>query len=559
MDIGPGDEVIVPSYTFIASIGSIVYSGATPVLAEVDRSLTLDPKDVEARITERTRAIMAVHMLGAPCDMDALMAIANRHDLAIIEDTAQACGATYRGQSLGTIGDIGTFSLNPFKVITSGEGGLVLTGDEELYKRAYAFQDQGWSPLRADRDDTDGHVMFGLNLRMAELAAAVGTAQLDKLETVLNQVRSAKLRLADLIDDIPGLSRRILHDTEGECGTLLIYQLDDIGAAKDLATTLGSKTMIESGRHYYGNMPQLAGSQTPAPLPSGVHQVMMLPTTEPAACRKPTTCWRAVSPCQSESRTATWAPGSVSRPEVRQTRSPTSPRSSTKRLRRFWADRTWPAHARPAGRAWAAHPRNERDSARTVRPSSRRRAAAVPSRSDAGHPRAQARQSLPRPTRSRRELVITYKHGHYEGERAVTFRSHWGQAQNRLSSTAERMRHLRLDGHEVQSHAERASRATTWHRPELAARSTTGTMIARTTRLLSARSSRAQAARIAPQRATAITTGSTSTSSHRRASTPSISAWVRGPASNNKATSCVRAARLLGGAISVRSPGGSRG
>lgn len=113
MDIGPGDEVIVPSYTFIASIGSIVYSGATPVLAEVDRSLTLDPKDVEARITERTRAIMAVHMLGAPCDMDALMAIANRHDLAIIEDTAQACGATYRGQSLGTIGDIGTFSLNP--------------------------------------------------------------------------------------------------------------------------------------------------------------------------------------------------------------------------------------------------------------------------------------------------------------------------------------------------------------------------------------------------------------------------------------------------------------
>lgn len=259
LDIGPGDEVIVPGYTFIASIGSIVYSGATPVLAEVDRSLTLDPHDVETRITGQTRAIMAVHMLGAPCDMDALTAIANRHHLAIIEDTAQACGASYHGRSLGTIGDIGAFSLNPFKVITSGEGGLVVTSEEDLYRRAYAFQDQGWSPLRADRDDTDGHVMFGLNLRMAELAAAVGVAQLDKLKTVLTEVRSAKYRLAELITERPGLSRRTLHDSEGECATLLVYQLDDVEAARDLAAALGGKTMIESGRHYYGNMPQLAG------------------------------------------------------------------------------------------------------------------------------------------------------------------------------------------------------------------------------------------------------------------------------------------------------------
>ncbi|WP_328687620.1 DegT/DnrJ/EryC1/StrS family aminotransferase [Streptomyces phaeochromogenes] len=259
LDIGPGDEVIVPGYTFIASLGSIVYSGATPVLAEVDTSLTLDPQDVENRITARTRAIMAVHMLGAPCDMDALTAIANRHGLAIIEDTAQACGATYRGQRLGAIADIGAFSLNPFKVITSGEGGLVLTSDERLYKRAYAFQDQGWSPLRADRDQSDGDILFGLNLRMAELAAAVGIAQLDKLDTVLGQVRSAKQHLASLIPTMPGLSRRTLHDAQGECGTLLIYVLDDPAAATELAAALDSKTMINSGRHYYANMPQLAG------------------------------------------------------------------------------------------------------------------------------------------------------------------------------------------------------------------------------------------------------------------------------------------------------------
>ncbi|MFD9737665.1 DegT/DnrJ/EryC1/StrS family aminotransferase [Umezawaea sp. NPDC059074] len=256
LGVGPGDEVIVPGYTFVASIGSIIYSGATPVLAEVDDSLTLDPVDVEAKITPNTRAIMAVHMLGAPCDLAALRDVADRHGLALIEDVAQACGASYRGRRLGTHGEVGAFSLNPFKVITSGEGGFVLTDDAHLYQRGYSFQDQGWFPLRTDTGE--GDVLFGLNLRMPELSGAVACAQLAKLDAVLNAARRVKAELAGAIPLPDGVHRRTLHDAKGECGTLLVYVFDRAADAAAVAAALGTKTMRESGRHYYANMPQLA-------------------------------------------------------------------------------------------------------------------------------------------------------------------------------------------------------------------------------------------------------------------------------------------------------------
>ncbi|MFF8907986.1 DegT/DnrJ/EryC1/StrS family aminotransferase [Streptomyces olivaceoviridis] len=265
--VGPGDEVIVPGYTFIASIGSIVYSGATPVLAEIDESLTLDPRDVEAKITPNTKAIMAVHMLGAPCDLAALREIARRHDLAIVEDVAQACGGSYHGRRLGTHGTVGAFSLNPFKVITSGEGGFVLTSDAHLYQRGYSFQDQGWFPLRTDTGD--GDILFGLNLRMPELSGAVACAQLDKLDEVLAATRSVKHAVAARIPARDGVRRRTLHDREGECGTLLIHIFDHPADATSVADALGTKTMLNSGRHYYGNMPQLAAltESTASPAP----------------------------------------------------------------------------------------------------------------------------------------------------------------------------------------------------------------------------------------------------------------------------------------------------
>ena len=132
LGIGAGDEVIVPGYTFIASMSAIILSNAIPVLAEIDESLTLDPSDVEKRITPRTRAIMPVHMLGNPCDMDRIMAIAKKHDLFVIEDCCQAVGATYHGRKVGTFGDIAAYSLNVFKTITAGDGGVIATSNPGL-------------------------------------------------------------------------------------------------------------------------------------------------------------------------------------------------------------------------------------------------------------------------------------------------------------------------------------------------------------------------------------------------------------------------------------------
>jgi dTDP-4-amino-4,6-dideoxygalactose transaminase len=148
LGIGPGDEVIVPGYTFIASISSIIFARAIPILAEVDETLNLDPEDVRQKITPRTKAIMLVHMLGNPGRIDEIKKIADDHKLFLIEDCAQALGATYKGKPVGSYGQIGTFSFNFYKTITAGEGGMVTTSDEALYKRAFAIHDQGHLPLR---------------------------------------------------------------------------------------------------------------------------------------------------------------------------------------------------------------------------------------------------------------------------------------------------------------------------------------------------------------------------------------------------------------------------
>ena len=141
LGVGPGDEVIVPAYTWIASAAAVLTVGAIPVIAEVDSSLTLDPEDVRARITPYTKAIMPVHMRGAPCDMKSILEIAREYGLKVLEDTAQADGASYGGRKLGSMGDAGCFSLQFNKIITSGEGGMVVTGDEEVWRRALMFHD----------------------------------------------------------------------------------------------------------------------------------------------------------------------------------------------------------------------------------------------------------------------------------------------------------------------------------------------------------------------------------------------------------------------------------
>jgi dTDP-4-amino-4,6-dideoxygalactose transaminase len=261
LGIGPGDEVIVPGFTYVASISSIVYAGATPVLAEIDDTFTLDPADVEARITPRTRAIMVVHMLGGTGQLDELVAIAERHGLALIEDCAQAFGATYQGQRVGGIGTIGTFSFNEYKTITCGDGGMIATNDTELYERAFAMHDQGHAPYRLEAKYAP-RPFLGLNFRTTELSSAVLLAQLPKSERIVAHLRANKAIVKDALAGIPGIAFRRLVDREGDIATHLVVTLPTADVARAVAAELGSCQLSESGWHVYSHMNHLLDQRT---------------------------------------------------------------------------------------------------------------------------------------------------------------------------------------------------------------------------------------------------------------------------------------------------------
>ena len=259
--IGPGDEVIVPGYTFIASMSSVIFCNAVPVLAEVDSSLTLDPDDVEARITPYTRAILAVHMIGNPCDLDRLGRIAKKHKLLLIEDAAQAFGGIYRGKRLGTIGQIGTYSFNIFKTINAGDGGMVVTDDEDLYQKAFGYHDQGHLPLRMGVE-VGKRSVIGQNFRMTELSAAVLLAQFRKLDRLIARLTALKSRFKKQIQGLKGVEFRKLNDAEGECHTLCTVFLPDRKSADAAAEKLGTTTVAHSGWHVYNNMENILGMKT---------------------------------------------------------------------------------------------------------------------------------------------------------------------------------------------------------------------------------------------------------------------------------------------------------
>lgn len=261
LGIGPGDEVLVPGYTYVASISSIIYARATPVLVEIDESLTIDPDDLERKITKKTKAIMVVHMLGNPAAMDAICDIAKRNNLYIIEDGCQAAGASYGGKKVGSFGSTGAFSLNRYKNIAAGDGGVIVTDDEELYKRLFAIHDQGHTPNRIGKDATGS--LVGLNFKMNELTGAVALAQLRKLDIMLNILRHKKAQLKTIIGEIPGAQYRRINDPDGECATLLTIVFDDKRRAEEVAKELGTRTLINSGWHVYRNMNQIVEHKTP--------------------------------------------------------------------------------------------------------------------------------------------------------------------------------------------------------------------------------------------------------------------------------------------------------
>jgi len=260
LGIGPGDEVIVTGFTYIASMAAIVFAGAVPVLADIDDSLNMDPEDVRKKITPRTKALLPVHMLGNQADMDSIMSIAKEHNLYVIEDCCQACGASYKGKKLGSIGNIAAFSLNMYKTITAGDGGVVVTNDFNLYQRAFGFHDQGHTPNRLTIEIGKRNFV-GLNLRVNELTGAVALAQTRKLPYIISTLRRNKKRFKDQLTGLSGFKFRKINDPEGETATLLVLIFDTVDLANRFCDETGSTPVATSGWHVYSNMEQILGKK----------------------------------------------------------------------------------------------------------------------------------------------------------------------------------------------------------------------------------------------------------------------------------------------------------
>ncbi|MFV2061969.1 MAG: DegT/DnrJ/EryC1/StrS family aminotransferase [Chloroflexota bacterium] len=238
--IGPGDQVIVPSYTWVSTAAAVLAVGAVPVLAEVDDSLTIDVHDAETLINGRTRAIIPVHMRGASADMAAVLRLAQQYDLVVIEDAAQAMGGRFGTQRLGSIGHIGCFSLQYNKIITCGEGGVVLTNDSGLHERALMYHDVAAS----QRIDTAGTPTFyGITCRMSELQGAVAGVQLDRLDAIIAACRANRSRIIDMVRDQADrkdVRVRASHDEAGDTAIALILLLPDVRRARALVNALRS-------------------------------------------------------------------------------------------------------------------------------------------------------------------------------------------------------------------------------------------------------------------------------------------------------------------------------
>jgi 8-amino-3,8-dideoxy-alpha-D-manno-octulosonate transaminase len=273
--VGPGDEVIVNGYTFFASCAAIVAAKAIPVICEADESLTMDPDDLEKKITPSTKAVLAVHMRGAPCDMDRIVAICAKHNLKLIEDVAQACGGSYKGKALGTFGDVGCFSFQYHKIITAGEGGMCVTNDDRLYDRLMGYHDTAacWRPDRFGGERYAGELFCGVNYRMSELTAAVMLAQFGKLDSLLAGMRRNKNRIKEQIRNLPGITFRKLHDAAGDVAICLIFMLDDLAKAQPFAEALQAEGIAAAGIfdkgipdwHIYSHWKHIINKATPTP------------------------------------------------------------------------------------------------------------------------------------------------------------------------------------------------------------------------------------------------------------------------------------------------------
>lgn len=252
LGIGYGDEIIMPSFTFVASFEAVLSVGAIPVLVDVDDTLTLDPAAVKAAITPQTKCIMPVHMCGSMADLDALQAICKEHNLILLEDACQSIGASYKGKMLGTIGQAGTFSFDFVKTITCAEGGVVMTNDKTVYENCDGYTDHGHDHKGVDRG-ADLHPFIGYNFRISELNAAVGVAQIKKLPQFLATQKRNHQQLKTILAEVPEVSFRRIPDPEGDSCTFLSWFLPTEAITRAVVAELKEQGVLAGNFYWFDN------------------------------------------------------------------------------------------------------------------------------------------------------------------------------------------------------------------------------------------------------------------------------------------------------------------
>jgi len=267
LDVGPGDEVIVPAFTFIATYESVLEVGAIPVMADIDDSLNLDPRKISARVTPLTKAVIPVHMCGAPARIEEIVDTAKKHDLIVLEDNAQSFGGSVNGKKLGTFGDMSILSFDYYKTMTTGEGGMVITDSKELYDRSDWYHDHGHDHNPAVGRAQEGRSFLGFNFRMNELQGAIGLAQFRKLDHIISEQRKNKAAIRDELATVKDVGFRHIPDPAGDTATFLAFNLPDASTAKAFQKALaenGVDTVCfkENAWHYAPRWEHLLGWAT---------------------------------------------------------------------------------------------------------------------------------------------------------------------------------------------------------------------------------------------------------------------------------------------------------
>ena len=254
LGIGPGDEVIVPAYTFMATASAVLMAGAIPVLAEIDESLALSPEDFERKITKDTKAVMPVHMIGRPANLYKIIAIAKKHGIKVIEDSCQCDGGSYKGKRTGSLGDAGAYSFNDFKIMSCGEGGAMVTNDSTAYEKASIFHDSG-TAFRPYACEIKSPIFLGQQLRASEPMGAILRGQLGLLETLLADTRKIAGKIRKELNGYKGLKLAPMNEVEGDCGISVAFTFKTEELARKFAKAegVGAWLPIDTGKHVYIN------------------------------------------------------------------------------------------------------------------------------------------------------------------------------------------------------------------------------------------------------------------------------------------------------------------